>query len=358
MNARNSTKTMLVMAGGTGGHIFPALAVAEVMKAKGWNIVWLGNETGMEAKLAKQHGYPIEFVRFGGLRGKGMVTKLLLPFNLLRALLQTYGVFCKVKPNVVLGMGGYVTVPGGIIARLMGKPLVLHEQNSIAGMANRVLAKLASKVLIAFPNALPKAAWTGNPIRQVLTRQATPESRYGARQGPLQILVVGGSLGAQALNKVVPAALGLLFNKLQFEVTHQAGAKLIDELRKEYKQHQVPVRALPFIDDMATAYANADLVICRAGAMTVSEIAAVGVAAIFIPFPYAVDDHQTSNAQFLVDQGAGICMKQKDLTAEKLANLISLMSREQLKGMAVNARGLAKLDAADKVAAVCMALAK
>jgi len=351
-------RTLLVMAGGTGGHVFPGLAVAHALREQGWNIVWLGNRTGMEATLVPKHDIPMEFIQFGGLRGKGLVTKFLLPLNLLRAFWQSIGALRRVKPNVVLGMGGYITFPAGMMASLLGRPLVLHEQNSIAGLANKVLAKVADRVLCAFPDTLPGGEWTGNPVREELAHLDAPESRYDQRTGPLRILVVGGSLGAAALNEVVPKAIALLPESERPVVTHQAGAKQIDTLRANYAAVQVPAQALPFIDDMARAYADADLVICRAGAMTVSEVAAAGVAALFVPFPHAVDDHQTTNAKFLSSQGAALLVQQDDLTAEGLAQTIASLTRPQLKDMARLARGLAKPEATRRVAEVCSQLAR
>ncbi|MDQ0142678.1 undecaprenyldiphospho-muramoylpentapeptide beta-N-acetylglucosaminyltransferase [Cupriavidus necator] len=351
-------RTLLVMAGGTGGHVFPGLAVAQALRAQGWKVVWLGNRTGMEATLVPKHDIPMEFIQFGGLRGKGLVTKFLLPLNLLRAFWQSLAALRRVRPSVVLGMGGYITFPAGMMASLLGRPLVLHEQNSIAGLANKVLARVADRVLCAFPDALPGSEWTGNPVREELARLDAPEARYDQRDGPLRVLVVGGSLGAAALNEVVPKAIALLPAAERPVVTHQAGAKQIDTLRANYAAALVPAQTLPFIDDMARAYADADLVICRAGAMTVSEVAAAGVAALFVPFPHAVDDHQTTNAQFLSSQGAALLVQQKDLTAEGLARTLASLTRPQLKDMARLARGLAKPEATRRVAEICRQLAR
>ncbi|SOZ14305.1 UDP-N-acetylglucosamine:N-acetylmuramyl-(pentapeptide) pyrophosphoryl-undecaprenol N-acetylglucosamine transferase [Cupriavidus taiwanensis] len=351
-------RTLLVMAGGTGGHVFPGLAVAHALRAQGWNVVWLGNRTGMEATLVPKHDIPMEFIQFGGLRGKGLVTKFLLPLNLLRAFWQSIAALRRVRPSVVLGMGGYITFPAGMMASLLGRPLVLHEQNSIAGLANKVLARVADRVLCAFPDALPGSEWTGNPVREELAQLDAPEARYDRRDGPLRLLVVGGSLGAAALNEVVPKAIALLPQDQRPVVTHQAGARQIDTLRANYAAAQVPAQTLPFIDDMARAYADADLVICRAGAMTVSEVAAAGVAALFVPFPHAVDDHQTTNAQFLSSQGAALLVQQKDLTAEGLAQTIASLTRPQLRDMARLARGLARPEATRRVAEVCSELAR
>ncbi|MEW9582328.1 undecaprenyldiphospho-muramoylpentapeptide beta-N-acetylglucosaminyltransferase [Paraburkholderia sp. DGU8] len=358
-------RTLMVMAGGTGGHVFPGLAVAHLMQAWGWKVVWLGNPAGMEATLVPKHGIPMEFVRFGGLRGKGLKTKLMLPLNLLRACTQSLSVLRRVKPDVVLGMGGYITFPAGLMTALSGRALVLHEQNSIAGLANKVLAKLAKRVLVAFPNALPHGEWTGNPIREELARAIAPKARYAQRSGPLNVLVVGGSLGAAALNEVVPRALALLAPNERPHIVHQAGAKHIEALRENYAAaglqagsgEQTDVELVPFIDDMTSAYASADLVICRSGAMTVSEISAVGVAALFVPFPYAVDDHQTTNAAFLADNGAALVVQQRDLSAEKLADWLRSQTRDSLAQMAERSRSLAKPDATEQVAQICASVA-
>jgi UDP-N-acetylglucosamine--N-acetylmuramyl-(pentapeptide) pyrophosphoryl-undecaprenol N-acetylglucosamine transferase len=354
-------RTLMVMAGGTGGHVFPGLAVAHLMQTWGWRVVWLGNPTGMEATLVPKHGIPMEYVRFGGLRGKGLATKLMLPVNLLRACSQSLAVLRRVKPDVVLGMGGYITFPAGLMTALSGRPLVLHEQNSIAGLANKVLAKFAKRVLVAFPDALPHAEWTGNPIRAELARTQRPDARYAARSGPLSVLVVGGSLGAAALNEVVPRALALLAPHERPRIVHQAGAKHIDALRANYEAAGLAagddVQLVPFIDDMTSAYANADLVICRSGAMTVAEIAAVGVAAFFVPFPYAVDDHQTTNAAFLAEHGAALVVQQRDLSADTLAAWLRSQTRASLVDMAERSRSLAKPDATEQVAQICATVA-
>ncbi|WCM19399.1 undecaprenyldiphospho-muramoylpentapeptide beta-N-acetylglucosaminyltransferase [Paraburkholderia bryophila] len=358
-------RTLMVMAGGTGGHVFPGLAVAHLMQAWGWKVVWLGNPAGMEATLVPKHGIPMEYVRFGGLRGKGLKTKLMLPLNLLRACTQSLSVLRRVKPDVVLGMGGYITFPAGLMTALSGRPLVLHEQNSIAGLANKVLAKLAKRVLVAFPNALPHGEWTGNPIREELARAIAPKARYAQRSGPLNVLVVGGSLGAAALNEVVPRAVALLAPNERPRIVHQAGAKHIEALRENYAAaglqtagiEQNSVELVAFIDDMTSAYANADLVICRSGAMTVSEISAVGVAAFFVPFPFAVDDHQTTNAAFLAGNGAALVVQQRDLSAEMLADWLRSQTRASLAEMAERSRSLAKPDATEQVAQICATVA-
>jgi UDP-N-acetylglucosamine--N-acetylmuramyl-(pentapeptide) pyrophosphoryl-undecaprenol N-acetylglucosamine transferase len=346
------------MAGGTGGHIFPGLAVAEYLRERGWNVSWLGNVKGMEYRLVPPKGFAFESIQFGGLRGKGIKTLLLLPFNLLRAFWQSIQVLRRVKPDVVLGMGGYVTFPAGMMSVLLGKPLVLHEQNSIAGLANKVLTKVADKTLCAFPNALPGAIWLGNPLRAGMSQIEAPQVRYSARSGRLQILVVGGSLGAAALNEVVPEALAKIPAESRPSVIHQAGEKHLDQLRQKYASLNVEAEVVSFIDDMVNAYANADLVICRAGAMTVAEISAVGVASYLVPFPFAVDDHQTSNAQFLSDAGAAVLMPQVDMTATSLAAYLQTVDRTKLSTMAECALSQAKPNATKDVAEICQMLSK
>jgi UDP-N-acetylglucosamine--N-acetylmuramyl-(pentapeptide) pyrophosphoryl-undecaprenol N-acetylglucosamine transferase len=347
----------MLMAGGTGGHVFPALAVADYLRTLGWRVVWLGARTGKEATLVPQHGYEMAWLRFSGVRGRGLVAKLLLPLNLLVAFWQSLRALRAHRPDVVLGMGGYIAFPGGMMAALAGRPLAIHEQNSIAGLANRVLAGVADRVLVAFPGALPKSAVVGNPVRAAIARVAPPAERFAGRSGPLRLLVVGGSLGAAALNDIVPRALALLPADARPVVTHQSGAKHLDALRAGYARAGVAANAVAFIDDMARAYADADLVICRAGATTVAELAAVGVASILVPFPFAVDDHQTTNARYLGDAGAGVLVQQRDLAPERLAEILGGLRRERLLVMANLARALGKPDATRAVAEACMELA-
>jgi UDP-N-acetylglucosamine--N-acetylmuramyl-(pentapeptide) pyrophosphoryl-undecaprenol N-acetylglucosamine transferase len=351
-------KTALVMAGGTGGHIFPGLAVAEALRARGWNVHWLGAPDSMESRLVPPRGFPLETVAFGGVRGKGVKTLVLLPLKLLRAFWQSLQVVRRVRPNVVVGLGGYITFPGGMMSVLLGKPLVLHEQNSVAGMANKVLAGVADRVYSAFPDAMKKAQWVGNPLRADFLRQPPPEQRFAGRTGPLKLLVVGGSLGAKALNDIVPQALARIPEPRRPLVVHQSGAKQIEELHANYAKAGVQADLTPFIDDTASAFAEADLVICRAGASTVTEIAAVGTPAVFVPFPHAVDDHQTTNARFLVDAGGGWLVPQAELTPDKLATMLASLTREQLLQRAVAARKLAKTQATEQVVAACEALAR
>ena len=350
-------KTLLVMAGGTGGHIFPALAVAERMRGRGWNVCWLGSPDGMEARLVPQHRFEMVWVKFAALRGKGLLRKLLLPLNLLRAFWQAQKGIRRARPDVVLGMGGYISFPGGMMASLLGRPLVLHEQNSVAGLANRVLAGVADRVLTGFPDVIGKGRWVGNPVRPEIADIAPPAERLAGRTGALRLLVIGGSLGAQALNETVPQGMALLGASEQPQIVHQAGEKHIEALKANYAAVGVQAHCVSFIEDMAGAYEWADLVICRAGALTVAELAAAGVASILIPFPHAVDDHQTGNARFLVNVGGAFLLPQGELTPDAIA-LIRNYSRGQLLEMAEKARSLAKPDATEEVANICAESAK
>lgn len=347
----------LIMAGGTGGHIFPGLAVAESLREAGWRVHWLGVPGNMESQWVPQRGFAFEPVEFGGVRGKGVVSLALLPMRLLIAFWQSIQVVRRVKPDVVVGLGGYITFPGGMMSVLLGKPLVLHEQNSVAGMANRVLAGVADCIFTAFPNVLKKAVWVGNPLRQDFLDKPAPAERFAGRSGPLKLWVVGGSLGAQALNEIVPKALALLPEHKRPVVVHQSGAKQIDALRANYEKAGVQAELTPFIEDTAEAFAQADVIICRSGASTVTEIAAIGAAAIYVPFPFAVDDHQTTNAQFLVAQGGGWLMPQADLTPESLAARLESLTREELLVCAEKAWALKKTQATREVVAACEALA-
>lgn len=347
----------LIMAGGTGGHIFPGLAVAESLREAGWRVHWLGVPGNMESQWVPQRGFAFEPVEFGGVRGKGIVSLALLPMRLLKAFWQSIQVVRRVKPDVVVGLGGYITFPGGMMSVLLGKPLVLHEQNSVAGMANRVLAGVADCIFTAFPNVLNKAVWVGNPLRQDFLNKPSPAERFADRTGPLKLWVVGGSLGAQALNEIVPKALALMPEHKRPVVVHQSGAKQIDALRSNYEKAGVQAELTPFIEDTAQAFAQADLIICRSGASTVTEIAAVGAAAIYVPFPFAVDDHQTTNAQFLVAEGGGWLMPQADLTPQALADKLASITREELLACAEKAWALKKTQATREVVAACEALA-
>lgn len=357
------SKCALIMAGGTGGHIFPGLAVAHALREKGWQVHWLGGtgtaqQPSMESQLVPPQGFAFEAIDFGGVRGKGLLTVALLPMRLLKAFWQSIRVLRRVKPDVVLGLGGYITFPGGMMSVLLGKPLVLHEQNSVAGMANKVLAGVADRVFTAFPNVIKNAPWVGNPLRAAFLNQPVPAERFAGRTGPLKVLVVGGSLGAKALNEVVPQALALIPEAIRPEVTHQSGAKQIEALRANYAAAGVKAQLTPFINDTAQAFADADLVICRAGASTVTEIAAVGAAALFVPFPFAVDDHQTSNARFLSDHDAAWLVPQGQLTPQYLADMLQNIERTTLMNRAQKAKMMQKLDATQLIVTACEGLSQ
>ena len=347
---------ILIMAGGTGGHVFPALALARLLRAASHEVVWLGTRAGLEARLVPAENIAIEWLSMSGLRGKGTITALLAPFKLLQSIWQALRILRRRRPVLVVGFGGFVTGPGGVAAWLTRRPLVIHEQNAIAGYSNRVLAHLARRVLAAFPNAFPagiEARVVGNPVRAEIVMQPPPAQRFAPRQGALRLLIVGGSLGAARLNTVVPFAIK--DSGLELHVRHQAGERGIDAARKAYAEAGVTAEVAPFIDDMAQAYADADLVICRAGALPISALAAVGAAAVLVPFPAAVDDHQTINAQFLVREGAAVLIADRDLTPQRLsAELKSLCEgRGKLLAMAERARLLARPHAAEQLAESC-----
>ena len=354
-----STRPILVMAGGTGGHVFPALAVARVLRAQGAEVVWLGTRAGLEARVVPAAGFPVAWVRVRGLRGKGLAQRLQAPFMLALALLQSLWVMARLRPAAVLGMGGFVTGPGGLVAWLLRRPLLIHEQNSVAGMTNRWLAPLARQVLAAFPGALPGARLTGNPVRDDIAALPAPAARLAGRAGAPRLLVLGGSLGAQVLNETLPAAIALLPDALRPEVWHQTGTRHLEAGRAAYIAADVPARVEAFVEDMAAAYGWADLVVCRAGALTVAELAAAGVGAILVPYPHAVDDHQTGNARYLADQGAALLLPQPELNAARLGGLLGELfgDRERLRDMAQKARALARPDAAEQVARACLAAA-
>lgn len=350
---------VLIMAGGTGGHVFPALAVAQHLRMHGAQVAWLGTRRGLESDVVPKAGIELHFLSIGGLRGKGVLTLLLAPFKLLLAVSQAVLIVSRYRPSVVLGLGGFVTGPGGVGAWLLRKPLVIHEQNALPGMTNRWLARIAARVLEAFPGAFPAnigALTTGNPLRAEIVALLPPPQRFAARDGKLRLLVLGGSLGAQALNSAVPAALALLPEAQRPKILHQAGKRHIEETQKFYKYAQTQGDVVEFIADMAEAYAWADVVLCRAGALTVSELAAAGVAAILVPYPHAVDDHQTVNAGYLTAAGAALLVQQTQLTAKHLAELLQSFNengapaRTRLLRMAVAARGLAQPNATELVA--------
>jgi len=341
---------VMIMAGGTGGHVFPALSLADWLRARGVRIVWLGTRGGIEARLVPAASIDVEWIAIGGLRGKGLVTLLAAPLRLLRALYQSLRAIRRHRPVAVVGLGGYVTGPGGLAARLSATPLVIHEQNAVAGLTNRLLARVADVVLEAFAGgfAAPiRATAIGNPVRSSFFSLPPSAERYAMRTGPIRLLVVGGSQGAAKLNALMPAAVARMQSATPLLIKHQAGAQLCSATEEAYASIGADAEVTSFIDDMAGAYAWADLVVCRAGALTVSEIAAAGVAAVFVPLPSAVDDHQTRNAEFLVAQGAAVCLPQHDLDATKLASELQRLCGERgsLAEMALRASRLARPDA-------------
>jgi len=353
---------VLVMAGGTGGHIFPGLAVARALRERGVPVAWLGNPNGMEARVVPPTGIPMEYVSIGGLRGKGLSTKLLAPFRLISALGQCLRIIRRLRPRVVLGMGGYVTGPAGLAAWLSRRPLVIHEQNAVAGLTNRLLSRFATEILSAFPHSFPQADLgraIGNPVRREISELPEPSARFAGRTGRLRLLVFGGSQGALRLNQVVPAAIAQMPAGQRPEVLHQAGGRTLEIASAAYREAGLEANVTPFIDDMAAAYAWADLAICRSGALTVSELAAAGLGSILVPFPAAVDDHQTRNAGYLVEAGAARLIQESELSEESLAALLGGLAadRPALIAMATAARGRALPDALDQLAAACLAAA-
>jgi UDP-N-acetylglucosamine--N-acetylmuramyl-(pentapeptide) pyrophosphoryl-undecaprenol N-acetylglucosamine transferase len=360
-----ANRTLMVMAGGTGGHVYPALAVAHEMQMRGWEVCWLGTRGGLEAHVVPDAGFDMIWLSMSGLRGSNAVRLFLTPLMLLRAFYQSLRAILARRPDVVLGMGGYTAFPGGMMASLLGRPLVVHEQNSVAGLTNRVLACLADRVLTAFPSAfkgdrdkpLPcrkvDALWVGNPVRAEIVCLAAEAHRYGGREGRLRLLVVGGSLGALALNTLLPQALALIPPEQRPEVVHQSGRQHQQALKANYEAAGVEADIRAYIDDMATLYEWCDLAVCRAGAMTVAELACAGVPAVLVPFPFAVDDHQTTNARFLSEAGGGWLMQQKELSPQKLAALLNSLDREALAAMSQRAQAMAKPQATGAVADVC-----
>ena len=350
---------VLIMAGGTGGHVFPALAVARELSAQGVAVSWLGTQAGLESRVVPAAGYPLATMRVSGLRGKGMLRILFAPFMLVIAVMQALAILLRIRPHAVLGMGGFASGPGGLVAWLLRRPLLVHEQNSVAGLTNRWLAPLARTLMEAFPGSLPvqrHPVHTGNPVRSEINQLAEPSVRFASRSGPLRVLVIGGSLGATALNVAVPEAVGQLSADRQPVLHHQTGAADEATVRAAYIAAGIEAQVEAFIEDMAAAYAWADLVICRSGALTVAELAVVGVASVLVPFPYATDDHQTSNAKYLADAGAAILIQQDVLRPGKLTDLLEDFSRQRelLLEMACRARALAIPDAARRVAALCL----
>ena len=358
---------VLIMAGGTGGHVFPALAVADAMRERGLEVSWMGTRRGLEAEVVPEAGYQIDFISISGVRGKALLGWLQAPFKSVLALLQALRILRRRRPGVVLGMGGFVTGPGGIASWLLRCPLVIHEQNAIPGVTNQLLARFATRILEAFPDACLTryhAVHTGNPIREQFARLAPPEQRFEARRKQLRLLVVGGSLGAQVLNETLPQAISLLPEGERPAVRHQAGKGKDETTRAAYREAGVEARVEPFIGDMAEAYGWADLVICRAGALTVSELAAAGVGSLLVPYPHAVDDHQTHNAIYLEDAGAAILIPQSRLTGRMLADQLlefitdARQGRQRLMAMAQAARRMAKPDATRQVVEQCLEVAR
>jgi len=350
--------TVLIMAGGTGGHVFPALAAADVLLRKGLRVQWLGTARGIEADLVPKAGIPLHFISVSGLRGKGLAAQIAAPFRVARAVWQALQLLKRVNPSCVLGLGGFASGPGGFAAWLLRKPLVIHEQNSVPGTTNRMLAFIAKRVLLGYPDALDSdsAEFVGNPVRTEIAKLPPPEQRWRERKGAMRLLVLGGSLGAQPINQVVPHAIAALPENLRPEIVHQTGRAHADAVREHYRALNIDAHVEPFIADMASAYAWADAVLCRAGALTIAELAAAGVGAILVPLPHAIDDHQTQNARWLSEQHAGVLIPQAQLTAENLAQLLRELSArpQELLAWARSARALAKPDAAQQVAAACV----
>ncbi|MES1949444.1 undecaprenyldiphospho-muramoylpentapeptide beta-N- acetylglucosaminyltransferase [Salinisphaera sp. S4-8] len=351
-----NTPHVLIMAGGTGGHVFPALAVAKALIARGVQVSWLGTAAGIEARLVPANDLTLHTIDVAGLRGKGMLSWLAAPLRLSRACLQALGVVRRVAPQLVVGMGGFAAGPGGLAARLTGRPLLIHEQNAAAGLTNRLLARMATTVLQAFPDTFAgdKARSVGNPVRAEILDLPTPDERFADREGPIRLLVLGGSGGALAINERVPAALARIEADKRPQVRHQAG-RTLEQAEAAYAQAGVEADVSAFIDDMAAAYAWADVVICRSGALTVAELAAAGVAALLVPYPYAVDDHQRANGQYLVDAGAATLVDQSELSVERLAEEIERLcaDRNALRDRAEAARRVAWPHSTDDIVAAC-----
>lgn len=353
------TKTLMVMAGGTGGHVYPAMAVADDLQAKQWNIVWLCTEGGMENRLIANKHYKTAMINMKGVRGNGFKGWLMLPVKLFKACLQALQAIRLHKPNVILGMGGFAAFPGGLMAKITQTPLVVHEQNSVAGLTNRCMAKLANQTLAAFPSAFgDKAILIGNPVRQAIIEVLPPQTRFSNRTGALRVLVMGGSLGAKALNEILPQAFAGMVIENRPEVIHQAGEKHIASLNETYEKLNVAAKTIAFIEDMAEMYTWADIVICRSGALTIAELSAAGVASILVPFPFAVDDHQTGNAHYLADANAAILIQQAGLTVHQAITLISELTREKCLQMAIKAKALGKPNATSAVSRICERMAQ
>ena len=350
-------KKIMIMAGGTGGHVFPALAVADVLKQRGVNVFWMGTARGIEARLVPEAGYPLTTISVQGLRGNGILGWLTAPFKLVKAVYEAVTVMRVLQPELVLGLGGFASGPGGVAAWLLRKPVVIHEQNAIPGLTNKLLARLARRVLQGFPDSFSDAEWVGNPVRESIAQLVEPKERI-AKHDVIRILVLGGSLGAKALNTVVPKALSLLTEDMPLDIKHQCGEKHLEDCQQNYQSTGLKAELMPFIDDMAAAYGWADLIICRAGALTLAEVSAAGVATVLVPYPYAVDDHQTHNAGSLVKAGAAKLIQESDLSEQVLASEIQRIAsdKNQLITMAEAARRHAKPEAANTIADICMAV--
>ena len=351
--------TLMIMAGGTGGHVYPALAVAHTLQADGVDIFWLGTRDGIEARVVPENQIDVEWISISGIKGKGLFALIAAPFKIIYAMLQTAVIIYRRRPQAALGMGGFVSGPGGLMTKFLMLPLLIHESNAVVGLTNKWLAKIADEVLVGFPDVLSGSRhhhYVGNPVRQSIAALPAPEQRLQGRSGHLNMLVVGGSLGAQILNETVPAALAKMDSALRPEVRHQAGRGKLDVTTESYTALGVEASCSEFIEDMAAAYEWADLVICRAGAMTVAEIAAAGVAAIFVPYPYAIYDHQTLNARFLTDKKAAILMPQERFTDDRLAEQLTELTADRpcLAGLSRTARRYAKTDATRCVADICI----
>lgn len=348
-------RPVMIMAGGTGGHVYPALAVADDLIQRGIPVVWMGTKKGIEARLVPQAGIDVDWLSMSGLRGKGILALLLAPLKIVMACYQAMKIINKRKPSVVLGMGGFVSAPGGLMSWLLRKPLLIHEQNAVPGMSNRILSKLANISMVAFPGSFKTASvHVGNPVRNDIAMLAPPAERSSAKSGALRVLVFGGSLGAARLNELVPQVFAKLIEEKELQIKHQTGPGHFEQTRENYSHLNLKAEIVEYVEDMASMYAWADLVICRAGAMTVAELAAAGVASILVPYPYAVDDHQTFNAKYLSDAGAAVLMQQKDLNVDSLLVVMKGIDRVKALEMSEKARALGMTDATRLVADACL----
>ena len=346
---------VLIMAGGTGGHVFPGLAIANEFKERGFNVEWLGTKLGLESSLVPQNDIPIHYMQVKGVRGKGVLTLLQAPFNIILSIVESFRILKRIDPELIIGFGGFVSGPGGVSAWLLKRTLVIHEQNAIAGTTNRILSRISKKVFSAFPVKLRRSIYVGNPVRKEIEALAGPETRGVGKERFIRLLVLGGSRGAKAINELVPRALKKVDNQISLKITHQAGSGKDEQTRNLYKELHIDAEVTAFLTDISSAYMGTDIVICRAGALTVSEIACVGVGAIFIPFPYAIDDHQTANAQFLVDQQAAIVVQERDTDEEKLSKVLNsvLKDHEKILRMAINARKCRKENVSRNIVDIC-----